>query len=114
MDFLEAVKTCLFSKYVTFSGRACRSEYWYFMLFSFLLQLALMMMAPLAWMAWILLLIPSFSVGARRLHDVGRSGWWQLLAITVIGVFVLLYWWVKPGDAGDNKHGSNQLQTLPE
>ena len=42
------------------------------------------------------LLLPALAVGARRLHDIGRSGWWQLLSLTGIGSLVLIYWWVQP------------------
>jgi uncharacterized membrane protein YhaH (DUF805 family) len=46
----------------------------------------------------IALLLPAFAVGARRLHDIGRSGWWQLLTLTGIGVLLLIYWWVQPSE----------------
>ena len=54
--------------------------------------------------AYILILLPSLSVGARRLHDTGRSGWWQLLYLTIIGVIVLIVWWVADGGK-KNKYG---------
>jgi uncharacterized membrane protein YhaH (DUF805 family) len=41
-------------------------------------------------------LVPALSIGARRLHDIGKSGWWQLIMLTVIGVFLLIYWWCQP------------------
>jgi len=51
-------------------------------------------------------LLPSLAVGARRLHDIGRSGWWQLLSlIPVIGVLVLIYWYIQPGDPEANEYG---------
>ena len=49
--------------------------------------------------------IPVLAVGARRLHDTGRSGWWQLLYLTVIGIIVLIVWWVADGDKKKNKFG---------
>lgn len=52
----------------------------------------------------IALLLPSLAVGARRLHDIGKSGWWQLLIITGIGFLVLIYWWVQPTEAGAGCH----------
>jgi uncharacterized membrane protein YhaH (DUF805 family) len=53
-------------------------------------------------------LLPSLAVGARRLHDIGRSGWWQLLAlIPVLGIIVLIFFWVQDSQAGDNEYGSN-------
>nr|WP_311463450.1 DUF805 domain-containing protein [uncultured Ottowia sp.] len=112
--FLWAIQQC-FRKYFDFSGRARRAECWYFMLFQLLLLVALVMLffvSPqladnLASVAGLVLLIPTFSVGARRLHDVGRSGWWQLLCLTGIGIFVLLFWFVQPSDEGRNDYGED-------
>ena len=53
--------------------------------------------------------IPTFAVSARRLHDVGRSGWWQLLVLTFIGAFLLLFWYLQPGDDGANDYGESPL-----
>ena len=50
------------------------------------------------------LLLPALAVGARRLHDIGRSGWWQLLIMTGIGILLLIYWWVQPSAEGSNAH----------
>ena len=96
MDFVSAVKSCL-GQYATFSGRAVRSEFWWFFLF----QLVVMVVAgflgdTVSAIVSIALLLPALAVGARRLHDIGRTGWWQLLSLTGIGVLVLLYWWVQP------------------
>lgn len=52
------------------------------------------------------LLVPSLAVGARRLHDVGRSGWWQLLTLTVIGILVLIWWWVTETKQQNNEYGA--------
>jgi uncharacterized membrane protein YhaH (DUF805 family) len=49
--------------------------------------------------------LPSLALAARRLHDVGRSGWWFLLVFTIIGIPVLLYWLVKDSDKGKNAYG---------
>jgi len=57
------------------------------------------------WIGYIIVLLPSLAVGARRLHDTGRSGWWQLLILTVIGIIVLIVWWVADGGK-KNKYGS--------
>ncbi|GHF28154.1 hypothetical protein GCM10017044_24180 [Kordiimonas sediminis] len=53
----------------------------------------------------ILVLLPSISLGARRLHDINRSGWWLLLWCTIIGIIPLLYWACKPGDNQQNDYG---------
>ena len=52
------------------------------------------------------LLVPSLAVGARRLHDVGRSGWWQLLTLTVIGILVLIWWWTTETKQQNNEYGA--------
>ena len=124
MNLFEAVKTC-FAKYFTFSGRASRSEFWLFILFCWLLRdvayfidvyvlsdlTRITDIAMLQLTFNLLIFIPNISVTTRRLHDVDRSGWWQLLYITIVGIIPLLYWWIKKGDDGDNKHGSNPLMT---
>ena len=60
----------------------------------------------------VFLTIASFAVMVRRLHDVNRSGWWFLIYLTIIGIFVLLYWYVQKGDEADNRYGSDPLSGL--
>lgn len=111
MDFVSAVKSC-FSKYATFSGRASRSEYWWFYLFSIIVTMAAAIVdEKLSNAVTVVLLLPSIAVGARRLHDVDRSGWWQLLWITLIGIPVVIYWFCKEGSGDENEFGSNPLAT---
>lgn len=50
------------------------------------------------------LLLPALAVGTRRLHDIGKSGWWQLIMLTVIGLLLLIYWWVQPTAEGSNEY----------
>lgn len=96
MNFGQAISSCL-SQYATFSGRASRSEFWWFFLFQVLVQIAAATLGnTVAALISLVLLLPALAVGARRLHDIGRSGWWQLLTLTGIGVLVLIYWWVQP------------------
>lgn len=74
VGFVDAVTTCL-RKYVDFSGRASRSEFWYF-------TLAYGIASNIPFIGAIIslaLLLPSLAVSARRLHDTGKSGWWQVL-----------------------------------
>ena len=89
MNFNESIKTCLTKKYSTFSGRASRSEFWFFYLFiligyivSFILIVTISV--NLFWVMGIFILamvIPAFAVTARRLHDINKSGWFQLLPL---------------------------------
>ena len=101
MTFSEAIKTSLVNKYATFSGRATRSEYWYVVLFGYLLALLIVFLGMiidspeliigLSTVLSLILLVPGLAVCIRRLHDTGRSGWWYLLVlIPYIGAFALL------------------------
>ena len=102
MDFVQAIKSCL-GQYATFSGRASRSEYWWFFLFQVLVMVATGMLGDVInGLASLALLLPALAVGTRRLHDIGRTGWWQLLLLTGVGFLVLLYWWVQPSDGSAN------------
>jgi len=88
MTFVESIKTC-FKKYTEFNGRATRSEYWFFFLFSALVALSLGVLdaaifpgntsGVLSLIFVIITFIPSIAVGCRRLHDINRSGWWITL-----------------------------------
>ena len=115
MGFFESVRS-VFSKYFEFSGRALRSEYWYFGLFTFLLYVvtgildailfgSFMGNGPLSLILTLVFFFPTIAVAARRLHDSGRSGWWQLLPITIIGIPFFLYWVIRKGDQSENKFG---------
>ena len=115
MGFAEAVTQGL-SKYATFSGRARRSEYWWFLLFIVLVYaaaiaadaaLGLMVLYGVAFFA---LLLPNLAVSVRRLHDVGRSGWWLLLTLVPFGALVLLLWAVQDSAPGPNEHGPSPKQ----
>ena len=117
MNFQTSIKTC-FNKYATFSGRASRSEFWFFFLFSVLGGIIAMIIdsmilgysaeedGPINLIFNILILIPSLAVGARRLHDIGRSGWWQLIYFTIIGIILLIIWFATIGSSKKNIHGS--------
>ena len=105
-DLVKAVKTCL-NKYADFSGRAARPEFWWFWLAQVLLSVVVSMVSQtLSGLVSLGLLLPSLAVGSRRLHDLGKSGWLQLLGlIPIIGWIVLIYWATQPGEAGANKYG---------
>lgn len=107
MNFGQAISNCL-SKYATFSGRASRSEFWWFFLFQVLISVAASMLSEkLSGLVSLALLLPALAVGARRLHDIGKSGWWQLLMISGIGFLVLVYWWVQPTADDVSRYGSS-------
>jgi uncharacterized membrane protein YhaH (DUF805 family) len=104
-DFKKAVKTCL-NKYADFNGRAARPEFWWFFLF----QVGVYVVASLIhglvyWVAVAALLVPGLAVGARRLHDIGKSAWWLLLALVPILGLVLLYFAAQPSQQGSNDYG---------
>jgi uncharacterized membrane protein YhaH (DUF805 family) len=105
MNFQQAVMSCL-QKYVGFEGRASRSEYWWFFLFNILLSIvASMLSEKLGGLVSLLMLLPSIAAGARRLHDIGKSGWTMLLyIIPLIGFILWIYWGVQPSQ-GDNQYG---------
>jgi uncharacterized membrane protein YhaH (DUF805 family) len=112
MSFMDAVKSVL-THYVGFSGRARRSEFWFWVLFLVLVDIVAMVLnnllgnAVISTIISLALLLPNLAVGARRLHDVGRTGWWQLIALTLIGIIVLIIFWVGDSQPGDNKYGPN-------
>ncbi|RTL21703.1 MAG: DUF805 domain-containing protein [Burkholderiales bacterium] len=91
MTFQESIRVC-FNKYADFSGRASRSEYWWFFLFSILASLVAGAIGYVAsTIVFLGLLLPSLAAATRRLHDTGKSGWWQLVGlIPVVGFIVLV------------------------
>ena len=102
-------------KYAVFSGRARRQEYWMFVLINLLVAIAIAIVeaiigtAPLLGMLYALgVFIPSLAVAVRRLHDTNRSGWWLLIGlIPVIGLIVLIVFFVQDSDKVDNDYGAN-------
>ena len=158
MTFTESIRTCLTRKYANFRDRAPRSEYWWFVLFGIIVSFiagfldsalglapevtvdpedpfttGMQPTGPIAAIIGLALVIPNIAVTARRLHDVGRSGWWMLLpaavifggavfillapalfivlAIAAIAAGLLLLWWmVKPSEPGPNRWGPNPFE----
>jgi len=112
MDFKQSVTTCL-KKYVEFNGRAGRPEFWWFALACVVAGLAVDLVSGLlSVLVNLALLLPSLAVGARRLHDMGKSGWFQLLwFIPVLGWAVMIYFLVQPS-VGPNQYGAGPA--LPE
>lgn len=106
MSFVQAVQVCL-RKYVDFSGRAVRSEFWWFALFQLIVMVVASMLGQTVYaIVALALVLPSLAVGARRLHDVGKSGWFLLLhLLPIIGILVLIFFWVQPSQTESNEYG---------
>jgi uncharacterized membrane protein YhaH (DUF805 family) len=113
MGFVEAATTVYIRKYAQFSGTASRSEYWYSVLFSVVFSIALQFIGAamhshvLSFLYSVASLLPSLAVTIRRLHDVGKSGWWYCLAFTIVGAFVLLFWFCQKGYVAGNKYAND-------
>jgi len=98
MNFEQSIRVCL-AKYATFDGRASRSEFWWFMLFLFLVSAACGVVShKLSALFTIATLLPAIAVGTRRLHDTDKSGWMQLIGlIPVVGWIVVIVWLCQVG-----------------
>ncbi len=117
MPFAAAVRICL-NKYADFNGRARRTEFWWWVLFTVLLGIVASIIDTILGtrpsssgtglveaLVNLAVLLPTLAVGSRRLHDIGRSGWWQLLLFAiVVGWVFLIIWWCQDG-SGDNSYG---------
>lgn len=127
MTLKEAVKICVGKKYADFSTRASRKEFWSFALFYWFLCLAMFMISILVDVVFehsfqmfrlmvgvsviiaLLLMVPTYAVCVRRLHDTGRTGWWLLLYfIPCIGAIALVIMLCRKSDE-DNKYGPKPL-----
>ena len=106
MGFSDAVQRC-FSRYAQFQGRASRPEYWWFWLFVFVVTAAARILGDFVnAITALVMILPLVSVGVRRLHDTGRSGFWLLLGfIPVVGWIVVLIFLVERGFPGPNDYG---------
>ncbi len=117
MGFVDAVKVCLTKKFATFTGRASRSEFWWFTLFHWLCAAAASLLGNLfggfetasamQGLVSLALLLPALAVFVRRMHDINKSGWFYLLIfIPIIGWIILLIWLCRPSDQGPNRFGA--------
>lgn len=110
-----------YTRYFDFKGRSGRKEYWLFVLLTLLLAVAAMVIdsavfgvelgedgfQPAYTLVALANLIPSIAVGVRRLHDTGRTGWWLLIGLVpILGLLVLLFFMIKPGDPETNRFGA--------
>lgn len=134
MNFVQSVKS-VYGNFVNFSGRACRSEYWWFVLFNIIVSVVVGIIevslglgsgvvssggggvsasfagGPLS-IIWMLInIIPGIAVGVRRMHDTDRSGWWLLIAlIPIVGGIILIVWFATKGTTGPNRFGEDPLR----
>lgn len=109
LTFGEAVKLAITQNYCNFNGRSSRSEYWWYVLFTTILSAILSLIfgpdSIVITIVGLALFLPSLGLAVRRLHDVGRSGWWYLIALTGIGILLLIYWYVQPSQPTPNQYG---------
>ena len=128
MGFSDAVQNVLMNNYANLDGRASRSEYWWFVLFNFIVNIVTFVidltlgsmitydMGYVGLIAFLALLLPTVSVSVRRLHDIGKSGWWILLAIipivNFIGIFVILVFTLMEGEKQPNQYGKVPTNTI--
>jgi uncharacterized membrane protein YhaH (DUF805 family) len=109
MEIGQSIETCM-TKYADFNGRASRSEFWWFFLFNLLVSAVVNTISHsdrLESLVSLALLLPDLAVGARRLHDIGKSGWWQLLMLTGIGFVPLLIFWSMDSHKEENQYGAH-------
>jgi len=128
MGFMDAVKNAIMNNYANFSGRASRSEYWWFALFGFAVNFSANIIdailgieivsgsgyGPLTSIAILALLLPNIGLVVRRLHDTGRSGWMYLIGlIPCVGLIILLVFLVQDGEPHPNAYGEVPTNILP-
>ena len=130
MGFSDAVQNVLMNNYANLNGRASRSEYWWFVLFNFIVNIVTFVidltlgsmitydMGYVGLIAFLALLLPAVSVSVRRLHDIGKSGWWILLAIipivNFIGIFVIIVFTIMEGEEQPNQYGNVPTNTFEQ
>ena len=113
-----------FQQYFKFSGRSTRAEYWWFALFSLIGSVVLGIgetfmgtmdasgQGVFSGLFRLAVFIPSVALGCRRLHDINRTGWWQLLLLLIFPAIILFIWAAMPGNTGANRYGGNNLRSV--
>lgn len=113
MGFTDAIKYNL-NNITNFEGRAGRPEFWWWVLAVWLFEIIVGLVLGrgngfllfVAYVIYLILWLATIAVGCRRLHDTGKSGWLQLLAlIPCVGVIILIIFWAQSGNPGDNAYG---------
>ncbi|MBE3640488.1 DUF805 domain-containing protein [Mangrovicoccus sp. HB182678] len=122
---IAAFRKAVLRNYATFAGRAGRAEFWWYCLAVFLLNILVnladaFLVSPLLGLPGqagllsailgLALILPGLAITTRRLHDTGRTGWWQLLwLLPLIGFIILLVFCARRGEAGPNRFGAAPL-----
>lgn len=116
VSFSQAVRMA-FDSYCRFQGRSSRSEYWWWVLFVAILSFCIGIVEGILGFSMtavqttsgilsLVLLLPGLGLSVRRLHDIGKSGWWILLGlIPVVGAIVLIIWFAQNSQMQDNQYG---------
>ncbi|SFV58953.1 Integral membrane protein [hydrothermal vent metagenome] len=122
------------NKYIAFSGRASRKEFWYFMLFNFMITVIFFVIDVFLGTVYVIseapnhefsiglgfvytwaTFIPSLALSFRRLHDIGRKAWWLFIPLVpILGFFILLYFYLKAGEKGNNTYGASPWKVIEE
>ena len=130
MSFTDAVTNVLINNYVGFKGRASRSEYWWFLLFAFLISIITIIIdfaifgmeivgeigfGLVYLVATLAMLLPSIALTVRRIHDFGQSGWLFLLTIIpILGYVALFVFGILEGQDHPNQYGNVPTNTLEQ
>ena len=120
MTFGEAVRSG-FDHYAKFDGRASRPAFWWWFLFGILVGIGASIIDAIigsfgvvSGLAALALLLPNLSVAIRRLHDTDHTGWWVLIGlIPIIGFIVLLIFYLRQSDPGENQYGPPPVEGVP-
>ena len=115
VGFIDAIKLA-FKNYINFNGRSRRSEYWWFVLFNLIIQIIIIILANLitknlmflSYIYSLIIFLPGLGLVIRRLHDIGKSGWYIFIAfIPIVGVFILLYFFCLDSENQSNEYGES-------
>jgi len=109
--------TDAFKRFADFNGRATVRQFWMFVLINFAITFAISLIGINTISAGysLVAMIPSMAIGVRRLHDIGKSGWYCCLAfIPLVGVIILIIWFIKAGDVGPNAYGEDPNSPVEE
>ena len=114
IKFDDSIKSTFFHNYFNFDGRSSRADYIWWSIFTLIVNIMLNLINPkLTLISNVIFLLPGTGLAFRRLHDINKSGWNQLLVFTIIGIIPLFYWtFLKPSDLDDNRYGKNPFSNI--